>query len=78
VKRGLERLKIWKVMGVDDGGERGVNGAKVADGCGNLAVGGKGAEERCGGMDARLFRVRILRGRGVLSEAFLRTIRGYD
>jgi hypothetical protein len=54
-------LEIWRVMAVDDGGEIGVDGTEVADGCSNLAVGGKGAEE-CGGMDARFFGVRVLRG----------------
>lgn len=67
-------------MGIDNGGESGVSGAEVSDGGSNLAIGGEGAEERSGGVDARLLRVRVLRGgrRGVLSEAFLQTVCWYD
>lgn len=48
----------------------------MSDGGGDLAVDGEGAEERSGRVDARFFRVRVFRGgrRGVLSEAFLRTV----
>lgn len=76
----MERLKIWRVMGIDYCGESGVDGAEVADGGSNLTVGGKGAKERSGGMDARFLRVRVFRGRRgrVLSEAFLGTVCGHD
>lgn len=72
----MERLEIWWVVGIDDVGESRVDGAEVSDGGGDLAVDGEGAEERSGRVDARFFRVRVFRGgrRGVLSEAFLRTV----